>query len=85
MSVYVMCNKNDCDNVSKVYSAITDGVFNDITDSAEDVINEFKFCYKNIAELAFDLEDKFDEIFEDCETKDDFKNALNNYFGWDNY
>lgn len=69
-------------NVGMVYSTITDGAFNDVNDDPSDVIEEFKFRYGNIANLAYDLEDRIEEIFDECVTKEDFIEALKQYFNW---
>lgn len=68
--------------VSKVYSKITDGFYDEIEIPAEDVIGEYMTCYGNAAELALELEDKLDEIFENCDTVEDCKEALMEYFQW---
>lgn len=71
--------------VAKVYKVITDGAFEDMETPAEYILDEFKFCYGNIANDAMELEDKLDRVFEDCKTVDDCKAALADYFSWDTY
>ena len=71
--------------VAKVYNRITDGAFSDMETPAEDILDEFEFCYGRLAKDAADLEDKLDELFKDCQTVDDCKEALGDYFGWDTY
>lgn len=76
-------NYNEIENgVSRVYSIITDGAYNDWTDNVTDVIDEFNFLYGDIANLAYDLEDKLDEVFSECETVQDCVEALRQYFKW---
>lgn len=67
-------------NVSKVYSIITGGIYTDADTNAAWVIDEFNDLYGEPAKLAYDLRDKVDELFDQCDTVDDCKDVLENYF-----
>ena len=67
-------------NVSKVYTVITGGIYSDADTSAAWVLDEFNELYGEPAKLARDLRDKLDEIFDECDTVDDCKDALESYF-----
>lgn len=68
--------------VAKVYSKITDGFYEDIEQPAEDVIEEYMTCYGNAAELALELEDRLDDVLQNCDTVEDCKEVLREYFQW---
>ena len=73
------------EEVSKVYDVITDGIYDSMEVSAEDVLQEFDFCYGNIARMAIELEEKMDVVFANCKTVEDCKDAIIEYFAWDRY
>ena len=67
-------------NVTKVYTIITGGLYPDPDTDATWVLDEFKELYEEPANLARDLRDKMDEIFDECDTVEDCKEALEAYF-----
>ena len=67
-------------NVAKVYTIITGGLYPDPDTDATWVLDEFKELYEEPANLARDLRDKMDEIFDECDTVEDCKEALESYF-----
>ena len=40
--------------VAKVYNRITDGAFSDMETPAEDILDEFEFCYGRLRQRRFD-------------------------------
>lgn len=78
-------SKDTYSDISAVYHEVTDGAYHDPETPASEILEEFRFRFGNIAKLALDLEDDLDTLFSECETVDDCKDMLADYFGWDEY
>lgn len=70
------------DGIGEVYNTVTDGIYKNAEDPADAVIEEFNSRYGDLGKLAYELQDKLDELFSDCATIDDCKDVLEDYFCW---
>ena len=67
-------------NVTKIYTVITGGLYPDPDTDSSWILDEFNELYGVPAKLARDLRDKLDEIFDECDSVEDCKDALDAYF-----
>jgi len=83
--VQISIDRSEYDLIGKLISIMTDGIYYKIEDGEENIVREFRFRYADIAELALNLEDVLDELFENCTTVGDCKEKLEEYFEWEVY
>ncbi len=83
--VQISIDRSEYDLIGKLISIMTDGIYYKIEDGEENIVREFRFRYADIAELALNLEDVLDELFESCKTVGDCKEKLEEYFEWEVY
>ena len=66
--------------VPKVYYEVTDGTLSKCLYDAETVLDYFREKFENKARSVDYLEDDWDLITAECETNDDYKKAIFEYF-----